>query len=71
MKKFSVPAILLVLLATMFVVPSAHAQANCFQQFVNDSDACSYLSSWIDRTACEADAEITLAGCVRRTILAM
>lgn len=55
-----------VLVASLAASPSLNA--GCFQQFRDDMNACSELASWGDRTLCGLDADLALAGCIRRTV---
>ncbi len=61
-KKTLVVALLLVAVA----IPSANAapSLSCFQTFLTDMEYCSGLPNWWQRSACGADAELSLASCV-------
>lgn len=62
------------LLATAFILglsamaPRAEA-ARCFQEYVKAVESCSQIRDWVDNLACGGDAVLTLAGCIRGTLL--
>ena len=57
------------ILALAITFSPASASAGCFQVFRRAINTCANLSTFIERTVCGADAELELAGCVRRTVL--
>ncbi|HVE65499.1 MAG TPA: hypothetical protein VNC59_02880 [Thermoanaerobaculia bacterium] len=59
---------LVVAFGALNAFPAPARGASCFQDFLVQADLCTDLENWWSRSACFLDAELTLAGCIRRTI---
>ncbi len=56
-------------LAAVLFVPRPASAARCVQEYIRDYASCADRLTFLERSACALDAEITLWGCVRREIL--
>lgn len=57
-----------VVVVAMAMSASAAPQKTCFQTFAADMEYCSGLGTFLQRSLCGADAELSLASCVGTAI---
>lgn len=69
MKRLFTALSIVITVLTMVSFNATPAKAGCFEAFSRDMTECAQGRAWYERSLCGADAELALAGCVRRTVM--